>query len=436
MNRYTYIILVSLMIGIGLTGCDTKSNVDNPNLSHFIKFYGGDGDQTGIDFVELPDGTFILFGTSKATPADSTSQWYLVKVDAQGMVIWEKKFGSSKQDEVASDIEITADNKLVAVGNTYKSATDRDVLIMTFTLDGVPINKATVGLKNLAGQETDENAISVSLTADGFIVAGSTSNTDQKLNPQFTLASDQRDAMHLRFFNNLTQYPNWTVTTGPGTFDAAVKVIQVSATQFYVFGYTNKLVAGHPNPDLNFWYFGLGPTAIPNSGEGFIGSITDDEKMSSLALGRLQSGDGYFLGGITYNQALASDIYVGKLTKTLSFNATDIQFQKPLSISLGNSLPENTSVFASLLSGFYVLANEKSLNDDQNWLLTKLNNDGSLAWTLPLVFGGEGLDTIGSVQELPDGRIVIIGTMRTGKPDSGEFKMTLMKLSSDGKLLD
>ncbi|MEJ0057459.1 MAG: hypothetical protein WDN75_18490 [Bacteroidota bacterium] len=92
------------------------------------------------------------------------------------------------------------------------------------------------------------------------------------------------------------------------------------------------------------------------------------------------------------------------MRKTLNFNETDNQFQKPLSIALGNSLPEHTSVFASRLGGFYVLANEKSFNEDQNWLLTKINNDGSIAWALPLIFGGEGPDTIGSVQELPDGR--------------------------------
>jgi Domain of unknown function (DUF5122) beta-propeller len=430
-----YFPLLLVLCGVMMLGCDSQSNIENPSLTHFIKFYGGDGDQTGVDMVGLSDGTFILFGTSIATSPDSTSQWYLVKTDAFGTVIWEKKFGSQTLNETASDIEITADGRLVAVGNSYKSSTDRDVMIMTFTLDGVPINKAIVALKNSVGGDTDENAISVSLTNDGFIVAGSTNNTDIKPNQ---VANDQRDALHLRFFNNLIQYPNtWGITIGPGTFDVAVKVIQISSTQFYVFGYSNSLVDNtHPKADFNYWNFGLGPDAVPNSNYHFIGSTTDDEKLSSVVLSPAQSGEGYFLGGITYNQSGGADLYVAKLRKTLDFNDTDNQFQKPLSISLGSNLSEHTSVFASRQSGFFVLANEKSFNDDQNWLLTKINNDGTIAWTLPLVFGGEGLDTIGSIQELPDGRIVIIGTMRTGKPDSGEVKMTLIKLNSNGKLSD
>ncbi|MEJ0057460.1 MAG: hypothetical protein WDN75_18495 [Bacteroidota bacterium] len=295
MIRGLCFILLSVVMGVITSGCDSKSNIEDPNLSHFVKFYGEDGDQTGVDLVLLSDGTYILFGTSGATSPDSTTQWYLVKADARGMVMWEKRFGSQTQNETASDIELTADNRLVAVGNTFKGPNDRDVLIMTFTLDGVPINKTTVALKNLSGADTDEDAVSVSLTNDGFVVAGSTSNTDIKPN---AVANDQRDAMHLRFFNNLMQYPNtWGITTGPGTYDAAVKVIQASPTQFYLFGYSNTVVNGHPKTDLNYWNFGLGPNAVPNTADHFIGSLTDDERLSSVALSPVQSGEGYFLGG-------------------------------------------------------------------------------------------------------------------------------------------
>jgi hypothetical protein len=155
-----------------------------------------------------------------------------------------------------------------------------------------------------------------------------------------------------------------------------------------------------------------------------------------MAVAPVQSGDGYFLGGISYTKSgttAASDLYAVKLRKTLAFNTTDYQYQKPLSVGLGNDLPEATSVYASRQSGFYMLGNEKSFNDNQNWLLTKLTSDGTIAWSHPIVFGGEGIDTIGAIEELPDGRLLILGTMRTGKPDAGEFKMTLMKVNADGK---
>lgn len=423
-------LLIFLLVGFQmLTGCDSASSVEDPGESFFLKFYGADGDQTGDDLVVLPDGSFVLFGTTRLTGKDK--QWYLVKADAKGNVLWEKTFGG-QGDEEAKDIELTNDNRLVVVGNSYKSPLDGDVLIMTLTLDGVKIDSVVVGLKQGVA-ETDENAYSVSQTSDGFMVAGSTTSA------QILPAGNQLDGMHLRFFDNLSIYPvSWGKTNGKGVIDVIVKVFEVIPTVaspglFYAFGFSNSVFALHPNPDFNYWIMELGPTGV-NVNERYLGTVNDDEKLGSVAGVPTQSIEGFFLGGITYNAAKASDFYVAKLRKSFSNNATDFQFDKPLSVKLGTNLPEKASVFASQFGGFYAMANENNFNNNQNWILTKINIDGSIAWNLPIVFGGEGTDTCGAIQELPDGRILLIGTMRTGKPDAGETKMTLIKVSQDGKL--
>ena len=418
--------LVIAFLVLFLTGCDSTINLKDPNDSYFLKFYGGDGDQTGDDFVVLPDGSFILFGTTKPSGTEKTRQWYLVKTDAKGNVVWERTYGGPNDDE-ARDIELTNDNRLVLVGNTYKSVTDRDVKIMTLTMDGARIDSAVVPIVTYTTKIDpfgDEDVSTVSLTSDGFIVAGSTTATIVKPNP---VASDLRDAFHLRFSNSLVQFPDsWGKTTGPGTFDAAAKVIQVSTTQFYLFGYSNKVYNG----SFNYWIFGLGEFGDPNGGELIIGDITD-EKLSSVSAVPPASGDGYVLGGLTTNATGASDIYAVRLPKIPTNNYI---FQKPLSIKLGSNLPINTSVSPAGTTGFYILANENGFNNNQNWILTKVGLDGSTAWTSPIVFGGEGLDFSGAVQELPGDKIALIGTMRTGKPDVGELKMTLIKVNQDGKL--
>ncbi len=434
MRWRTKLAFLSVVFQIGLIGCDSSSTIVDPNESYFLKFYGGDGDQTGADMVVLPDGSFILFGTTKQSGTEKTSQWYLVKTDSKGHLVWEKTFGGPN-DEEARDIELTNDNRLVAVGNSYKSTTNRDVFIMTLTLDGVKIDSVLLGLKSATNADTDEDALSVTQTSDGFIVAGSTTNTDLKPN---ATANDQRDAMHLRFTNNLKTYANWSQTHGPGTIDVGVKVFASGSPSFpfYFFGYTNKNgFSGQVKSDFNFWYFGLNDFG-GNSNDFYGGDFIDEQKLGSVAVAPVQSGDGFFLGGITTNSTGASDIYVAKLRKSLVYNATDYQFQKPLSINIGINLPSNTSVFAAQQSGFYILVNENSFNANQNWLLTKINIDGSINWSLPIVFGGEGIDAIGAIQELPDGRIVLLGTMTTGKSDVGEFKMTLIKVNQDGKLLN
>jgi hypothetical protein len=433
-------IFVILLLQMTLVSCDTPSSVEDPNLTHFVKFYGGDGDQAGNDIVALPDGTFVLFGTSKASHPDSTSQWYMVKTDAAGKVIWEKKYGVINQNETASDIELTADGRLVAVGNTYKNSSDGDVLIMTFTLDGTKLKEAVVGLKKPSTTiDTDEDALTVTpLTPNGFIVTGSTSSTKVPANPTDI---DNRDAMHLRFFDDLQQVPVWGQTYGRGTYDAAVKVIQTSSTQFYVFGYSNQQY--DPNLSSNFWIYGLGATGTPNSGELRMGIATAEEKSSSVSVSPFASG--YLMGGMSYStlgtSSGVSNIYLARLGTEFSLKDSagvkpDVQFEKLLPINIGTNVPEHTSVIISQFDGYYVLANEKNVIDNQNWLLTKLSNDGVLVWSLPIIFGGEGMDAIGAIKELADGRLLMVGTMKTGRPDTGESKMTLIKVSKDGKLVD
>ena len=430
MKRISYFIFIGLIGAVLLGGCDGPSNIEDPSITHFVKFYGRDGDQTGVDMVTLPDGSIILFGNTTPSEQGSTSQWYLVKADAKGTVQWQKQFGLPDRNETAVDIELTNDNRLVAVGNSYAAGnTDGDIRLETFTIEGVPIDSTQVGS---AG--TDETANGLTITSDGFIVAGSTSNVDLKAGGSIS-ALDLRDALHLRFDNKLVEFgPQWKKTTGFNGTDVAVKIVELNVGQFYVFGYSNKNVTRNPpstRDDYNFWYFELNNTATYQKEIAY--GPRDDEKLGSVAI----TPSGYLLCGITTNQAGNADVFVRKLIMVLNGNGDDMVFEKQLSLSIGLNVSEGTASFPSIYGGVFLLANEKSSSAvNQNWLLTKINTDGSIAWQSPIIFGGEGLDIIGSIKELPDGRVLIIGTMITGKPESGESKMTLVKVDGEGKLND
>jgi hypothetical protein len=432
-RAFTLIVIACILLR-----CDTGSSLDDPNKFFFLKFYGGDGDQTGDDLVALPDGTFILFGTTRPSTAGSTSQWYLVKSDQNGNLVWEKQFGNTGANDEARDIELTSDGRLVAVGNTYVTATNRDVRVMTFTLDGVPIDSAFIPVLDNLGNVTngDEDAKSITEISDGFMIAGSTTYVTPKPTDGVPGSSDPRDGLNIRIKKDLKPYQSsWPVTQTYGKFadDVSNKVYPVS-DGFYLFGYSNSPNSGHTVENYNIWYYKIGLSGV-STDNNYLGNQSENEKPTSVCIAPLQAGGGYLQAGVTYNAGVAS-LYVSRLRSTLTYTPSDDQFRKSLSITLGTTMDEGTAVFASTQSGYYILGNEKALNDNQNWLLTKVGNDGSPVWTLPIVFGGEGPDTIGGIQELPDGRLVLIGTMRTGKSDTGEFKLTLIKVNQEGKLLN
>ncbi len=434
-------IVISISVAFFLTGCDSSVSIEDPNKSYFVKFYGTGGDQTGQDFVVLPDGNMILFGTTRLTVPTKGTQWYLVKIDPKGNVFWEKEFGGLNNEE-ARDIELTSSNQIVLVGNSYKSPTDRDVMIMTLTTDGVKIDSAVLPVRDSFGAPTagDEDAAGVTETNDGFLIAGSTTATTVYSKPVIAGQADTHDALKIRVFTDLTIYPSsWTQTYGYYADDASLKIYQVSPSLFHVFGYTNSPPPGQSVVNYNFWVFPLGANGDATADQIYPGTSSGDEKLSSACI----SPVGYFLGGLSQNSASSSDIFISEIRTpgSLGFKPGpvtavppgDIFYEKTLSVNLGNGLPERSSVFPSGQGGFYVLANENGFDSNQNWVLTRVYKDGSLAWSTPIVFGGEGLDNCGSIQELPDGRLVLIGTMRTGRPDAGEFKLTVVKVSGAGK---
>jgi hypothetical protein len=434
-------VKLRFLVGFGVaivlaSGCATEQSIDDPAETHFIKFYGRDGDQTGRDLVVLSDGTMVLFGTSRPTDdTDLASQWYVVRVDAKGAILWEQEFGG-QQNEEARDIELTSAGNLVLVGNTYRSVDDRDVMIMTLNLaTGQKIDSASNFVHDavFANPFLDEDAATVTETTDGFIVAGSSTY----VYPKGAVAgqTDSRDALQLRVNADLTIYaPTWSQTYGYYSDDYSVKIVPGSPAaygSFYIFGSTNnKPNVSHPNFDYNYWMVVLGSNGGPLDNATYSGSTSGDERVSSHCV----SPAGYFMAGMLESGAAPQDIYIVEAGLPDPIAGFGLLKEKNLSFNLGNGLKGATAVAVSPIGGgFLIVSEENGFNANQNWLLTRMNSNGTLAWNQPIVFGGEGLDEIGAVQELPDGRIVVIGTMRTGRPDVGEFKMTLVKVNKDGK---
>lgn len=435
----TKIWLVGILGALSIWSCDTASSIDPPENSFFVKFYGADGNQEGVDAVLNVDGTITLFGT---TEVGGIKQLYFVNIEQNGNVVWEK-IVATPTTAIAKDIELTNDGRLAIVADLLNAPGDHDILIMTLTLNGDIINQNVTGFNN--GTNTDETARSISQVANGFLVAGSTNNLDVK--PDSGPASATRDALHLRYFDDLTIYPLtganvWRRAFGPGTFNEAVKIVETyddldklpeDPSQFVAFGYSDafKLL------DNDFYYEILGAT-----GESKIKIYADFspsiEILTDIVFVPQQSGNGFLLVGLS-KVSNSTDIFIAKLGQFPNpFNPIDFQklqgslfqFKKTLAIDLGEFSTDKISAFPSANSGFFLLANDKS-SGVQNFYLNKLDNGGTVTWPNPIIFGGEMDDEVGAVLELPDGSIGMIGTFAIGQ--DGEKKMTFIKVNREGK---
>jgi hypothetical protein len=188
-----------------LLSCDTQNSFKAPDENYFLKYFGNQGNQQGVDFIVNSDGSIILIGNSRAS-VSSDQQIYVAKADAKGLIIWEKNFGGKFEDE-AKDIELLPDGNILVLGNTdnndFKDEInrERDVLLLKLGQDGSKLDSVKQGLTsdpfNVIGNPTDEDASSISIITDGFIVAGSKALVPKPL-------INRSGFMHMRFRNDLT----------------------------------------------------------------------------------------------------------------------------------------------------------------------------------------------------------------------------------------
>ena len=441
-----YILLLFFIL---LISCDTENRFDPPAESYFVKFYGEDGDHEGVDFVANTDGSFVLLGNERVPGDPLGQQIFVVKVDAQGLVIGEKKSFGLAGDEFAKDIELTPDGNIIIAAETQKGSNDKDVYIITVSQDLSLLNSKQVGLKTFDNQESNEEVNSISIIQSGYIVSGSTTAIDTTKSAK---PNNTKDALHLRFSNTLSLIDPttglWKNSTGiDDSEDVLVKVIEINSSKYYAFGYTNTI--RNSNRDYKYWAFSLGATGDPtNNGTDLldgIGSSTEDEKLSSVIESPLQSGEGFVLSGVKNNAGGASQSFIVKLQKNLFASGEDNVLAEESPTDLGNlnnidnvkeAVVKRTRMVALSQGGYLLLTNTKSLSsDDLDISLTKLSNTFVELWQVPVLFGGVGDDFTGTIQELPDGRIMIIGTMTLGGV-SGQTKMVFMKLNSQGRLIE
>src|SRR4030095_3383548 len=82
------------------------------------KTYGGTSLETAYSLVLTDDGGCIVVGLSNSTDgdvtghhgSDITSDWWVIRIDDSGNLLWEKSFGSNDEDEAHSIIKTSEGN--------------------------------------------------------------------------------------------------------------------------------------------------------------------------------------------------------------------------------------------------------------------------------------------------------------------------------------
>ncbi|WP_339835243.1 hypothetical protein [uncultured Maribacter sp.] len=161
------------------------TKIDGEGSVQWRGYFGGTNNDRAHGVVQTNDGGFVMAGFTESDDYDISNtngsyDFWVVKVDSFGNLIWEQSFGG-EGIEVSYDIAKTADNGFVVVGNTFSANGDiflnhgeSDMWMIKLDEKGNMIWEQTYG-----GSQFDLAQAVVQSKDGGFLITGNTKSDDQ-----------------------------------------------------------------------------------------------------------------------------------------------------------------------------------------------------------------------------------------------------------------
>lgn len=353
------------------------------------------------------------------------NDYWILKLDGNGIIQWERSLGGTNTDWASSIIQ-TSDGGYIVAG--YSNSDDGDITThhgstdysdyWIVKLDG---NGNIEWQKSLGGTGTDGAADIRQTTDGGYIVAGYTNSNDGDVSGYHIGEGTPTDYWIVKLNSNGDI--EWQKCLGGTATDGASSIEQTSDGGYIIAGgsYSNDGdVSGHHGAFGRFGTTDYWIVKLTNNGtiqwQKSLGGIYYDYATSIQ-----QSSDGGYIiagyatsndGDVTGHHGTPSDIVWDYWIVKLDNNGT-IQWQK----SLGGMNLDLASSIQQTIDGGYIVAGYSYSNDGdvtghhgssyQDYWIVKLDNNGTIQWQKSL--GGTRDDFAHSIQQTVDGGYIIAG---------------------------
>lgn len=341
---------------------------DANNVLQWQKTYGGTGNDRGVDVVQTTDGGYAILGSSDSTDGDVTGvagadDFWLLRLDANGAILWEDTYGFSGADLATAMVQATDGGFLVTgvldvsasqgQGNSAKSVTAKHAggSYWAVKLDARGQQEWS---RFYGGSFTDTPTDVIQTSDNGYIIVGASDSTDVD------------------------------ITNNKGAYDFWILRIDENGTIL--------------------WQRSFGGSQIDEAWH-----ITDTPDGNYLIVGDTRSTD----NDVQKNNG-AADVFLIKITPN-----GDLLWQRNYG---GTSFDAARSISNTEDGGFLIAGHSRSANGDlttnngQNdaWLL-KTDADGTPEWQRSI--GGSAVDIVYAATLLNDNRIIAVGETNSADLD-------------------
>lgn len=211
----------------------------------WVRSYGGAFIDLPTSLVERQNGHFLLYGDSRSETGDLTANFgqfdlWLIDVDADGIMVWQKNLGGDNDDRASTLIELPSE-EILLLG--HSTSYDRDILqnYGDFDISLLKLSRSgnLIWSENFGGFAADYSS-DLLLTTDGnILIAGNTFSNDIDIveNAGFS------DAWV--FEVSMDGSLNWSQTIGSSGSDFSGALYKNSLGQIIIAGTTNSLSIGN-----------------------------------------------------------------------------------------------------------------------------------------------------------------------------------------------
>jgi hypothetical protein len=364
----------------------------------FQKTFGGIGDESISIAQQTIDGGYVMAGTTKSFGAGG-NDFYLIKLDADGDLIWSRTYGGNGEDDVNS-MQQTRDGGYVITGWTYSFRTGGyDIYFVKTNSSGDLQWSRTYGG---AGANW---ANSIEQTTDGgYIISAGTNNFGAGGQDVYLLRTDSS--------GNLL----WSKTYGGSSSEQGFYVKQAIDGGYVITGYTFTYGAGADDIYL-----------IKTDESGNLlwsktyGGVSSDIPGSI----QLTSDGGYIIGGFTSSFGTGGgDIFLIR---------TDGSGNLSWSRTYGGAGYDRAYTTQQTSEGGYIMAGTTNSFGAGGYevYLVKADGSGNLMWSR--TFGGKGSESGSCVNQTNDGGYFITGGTSSFGAGNSDFYVIKTDGSGNGR---
>ncbi len=221
--------------------------------------YGGEGDDDLVVIKQLRDGGYIVGSTSQSNAlGDKTSagqggkDLWILRLDSQGNIIWQKTYGGRYEDELVSVLE-TKDKGLL-IGANSNSPMSMDKGAESFGMRDFWLikldEKGSERWQRIFGGNQDDVLSEIHELEDGSYLVGGTSNSEVSGNKTVS-SNNSSDFWLLKLDSNATVI--WQKSYGEAQSNLLTSVIDDQKGNYLLGGFGINTVKG----ELKYQYLGI-----------------------------------------------------------------------------------------------------------------------------------------------------------------------------------